>query len=103
MGDSLPKKKGGLFGKAKGVMKNKVVQQVAKAAACTMVPGGQAIAGAIDAASSKSAGEAATGAAGVATGSSCMPGMGRREWAPPERPALGWPPVPLWRAWRGQG
>lgn len=75
-GDSLPKKKGGLFGKAKGVMKNKVVQQVAKVAACTMVPGGQAIAGAIDAASSKSAGEAASGAAGMATGSSCMPGMG---------------------------
>lgn len=74
--DSLPKKKGGLFGKAKGVMKNKVVQQVAKVAACTMVPGGQVIAGAIDAASSKSAGEAAAGAAGAASGSSCMPGMG---------------------------
>lgn len=74
--DSLPKKKGGLFGKAKGVMKNKVVQQVAKVAACNMVPGGQMIVGALDAASSKSAGEAASGAAGAATGSSCMPGMG---------------------------
>ncbi|MEO7986981.1 MAG: hypothetical protein ABI766_10645 [Gemmatimonadales bacterium] len=68
--------KKGLFGKAKGVLKNKVVQQVAKVAACNMVPGGQVIVGALDAASSKSAGEAASGAAGAATGSSCMPGMG---------------------------
>jgi hypothetical protein len=68
--------KKGLFGKAKSVMSNKVVKAVVKTAACTMVPGGQAIAGAIDAASSKSAGEAAQGAAGVATGTSCMPGMG---------------------------
>ncbi len=52
--------KKGLFGKAKSVMKNKVVQQVVKTAACTMVPGGQAIAGAIDA----------------AAGASCMPGLG---------------------------
>ncbi len=68
--------KKGLFGKAKSVMGNKVVKAVVKTAACTMVPGGQAIAGAIDAASSKSAGEAAQGAAGAATGTSCMPGMG---------------------------
>lgn len=68
--------KKGLFGKAKGVMKNKVVRQVVKTAACTMVPGGQAIAGAIDAASSNSAAEAASGAAGAATGAGCMPGMG---------------------------
>lgn len=68
---TTPKKKGGLFGKVKGLAGNKVVQQVAKTAACTMVPGGQAIAGAIDAASSKSAGEAVAGAAG---GTSCMPG-----------------------------
>jgi len=74
--DSVPKKKGGLFGKAKGIMKNKVVQTVAKTAACTMVPGGQAIAGAIDAASSDNAGQAASGAAGGMTGTSCMPGVG---------------------------
>jgi hypothetical protein len=71
-----PKNKGGLFGKAKKLASSKVVRTVAKAAACTMVPGGQAIAGAIDAASSKSAGEAVQGAAGAASGSSCMPGMG---------------------------
>jgi hypothetical protein len=69
-----PVKKGGLLGKAKGLAKNKVVKAVAKTAACTMLPGGQVIAGAIDAASSKSAGEAAKGAAGAATGSNCMPG-----------------------------
>jgi hypothetical protein len=71
-----PHHKKGLFGKAKGVMSNKVVKTIAKTAACTMIPGGQAIAGAIDAASSKSAGEAAAGAAGAASGTSCMPGMG---------------------------
>ncbi len=72
---TTPKKKGGLFGKVKGLAGNKVVQQVAKTAACTMVPGGQAIAGAIDAASSKSAGEAVAGAAGAAIGGTgCMPG-----------------------------
>ncbi len=73
--DSAPApKKKGLFGKVKGVAENKVVQSVAKTAACTMVPGGQVIAGAIDAASSKSAGEAVSGAAGAAAGTSCMPG-----------------------------
>lgn len=60
--DTTPHKKGGLFGKVKSVAKNKTVQSVAKVAACTMVPGGQVIAGAID-------------AAGVAAGTSCMPGM----------------------------
>ncbi len=74
--DSTHHKKKGLFGKAKSVMNNKVVQAVAKTAACTMVPGGQAIAGAIDAASSKSAGATVSGAAGAASGSSCMPGLG---------------------------
>jgi hypothetical protein len=75
--DSAPaegKNKGGLFGKVKGLAGNKVVQSVAKTAACTMVPGGQVIAGAIDAASSKGVGEAAAGAAGAAGGQSCMPG-----------------------------
>ncbi len=74
--DSAPAKKGGLWGKAKKVAGNKVVKAVAKTAACTMVPGGQAIAGAIDAASAKSASEAAQGAAGAATGTSCMPAIG---------------------------
>jgi hypothetical protein len=71
---AAPKKKGGLFGKVKSVAGNKVVRQVAKTAACTMVPGGQVIAGAIEAASSKDAGEAAVGAAGAANGTTCMPG-----------------------------
>jgi hypothetical protein len=50
-----------------------MVQSVVKTAACTMVPGGQYVAGAIDAAASKNA---ATGASAAATGSSCMPGLG---------------------------
>jgi hypothetical protein len=63
-----PKKHGGLFGKVKGLAKNKVVQQVAKTAACNMVPGGQLVAGAIDNASAKkdaknAATNAVTGAA----------------------------------------
>jgi hypothetical protein len=75
--DSVPHKKhGGLFGKAKRLAGNKVVKSVAKVAACTMVPGGQAIAGAIDAADAKNAGQAAQGAAAAASGTSCMPGMG---------------------------
>jgi hypothetical protein len=75
--DTAPeaKKKGGLFGKVKGLAGNKTVQAVAKTAACTMVPGGQVIAGAIDAASSKDVGEAAVGAAGAASGQTCMPGL----------------------------
>ena len=73
--DTTPvkKKSGGLFGKVKSVAKNKVVQQVAKTAACTMLPGGQFVASAIDAAGDKGAVGAA---AGAATGTSCMPGMG---------------------------
>jgi hypothetical protein len=74
--ETVHKKHGGLFGKMKGVAKNKMVQQVAKVAACTMVPGGQLVAGAIDAASNKGAAGAAQGVAGAASGSSCMPGMG---------------------------
>ena len=68
-------KKGGLWGKAKKVAGNKVVKAVVKTAACTMVPGGQVIAGAIDAASANSTAEAAQGAAGAAAGTTCMPGM----------------------------
>ena len=73
-------KKGGLFGKAKKFVGNKTVQTVAKTVACNMVPGGQVVAGAIDAASSKNVGEAAAGAAGAASGQTCTPpgmaGMG---------------------------
>jgi hypothetical protein len=78
---SAPKKKkrGGLFGKVKGLAKNKVVKTVAKTAACTMIPGGQLIAGAIDGASAKDAakGAAKDAALGAATGNNtCIPGMG---------------------------
>lgn len=67
------KKKGGLFGKVKGLAKNKVVKTVAKVALCTAVPGGSMIAGALDAAETKNVAGAASAAAGG--GSSCMPGM----------------------------
>lgn len=72
------KKKGGLLGKVKGLAGDKVVKEVAKTAACTMLPGGQLIAGAIDAADSKdAAGTAAGTAAGALSGQSgCMPGAG---------------------------
>jgi outer membrane protein OmpA-like peptidoglycan-associated protein len=86
-----PKKHGGLFGKVKGLAKNKVVQQVAKTAACNMVPGGQLVAGAIDKASAMKAAKnaakdaakgavvgAALGAAGGKStcGSGLMGGLG---------------------------
>ncbi|HEV2086396.1 MAG TPA: hypothetical protein VGR09_15065 [Gemmatimonadales bacterium] len=81
-----PKKHGGLFGKVKGLAKNKLVQQVAKTAACNMVPGGQLVAGAIDNASAKKAAKnAATNAAkdavagaalGAAAGKSSLCGGG---------------------------
>ena len=67
------KKKGGLFGKVKGIAKNKVVKTVAKVALCTAVPGGSMIAGALDAAETKNVAGAAASA--VTGGSSCMPGM----------------------------
>lgn len=70
-----PKKKGGMFGKVKGLAKSKVVKTVAKAVLCTAVPGGQVIAGALDAADNKgAAGVASTALSGGST--SCMPGMG---------------------------
>jgi hypothetical protein len=70
------KKKGGMFGKVKGLAKNKIVKTVAKTALCTAVPGGQVIAGALDAAETKDvAGAATTAATG---GGSCMPGMAGR-------------------------
>ena len=68
-----PKKKKGLFGKMKEVAGNKVVKTVAKTALCNMVPGGQMMAGALEAATSDDAGAAVSGAA--ATGNNCMPGM----------------------------
>ena len=70
------KKKGGLFGKVKGLAKNKVVKSVAKVALCTAVPGGSMIVGALDAAETKDAAGAAAGiATGAGGGGSCMPGM----------------------------
>lgn len=67
-------KKHGLFGKVKNLSKNKVVNQVAKAALCTAVPGGQVIAGALEAKENKDvAGGAATALSGGRSG--CMPGM----------------------------
>ena len=68
------KKKGGLFGKVKGLAKNKIVKTVAKAALCTAVPGGSMIAGAIDAAETKNVAGAAASVAGGG-GGGCMPGM----------------------------
>ena len=62
-----------MFGKVKGLAKNKIVKTIGKAALCTVVPGGQVIAGALDAAETKDvAGAAVTAATG---GGSCMPGM----------------------------
>ncbi len=84
------KKKGGMFGKVKGLAKNKIVKTVAKAALCTVVPGGQVVAGALDAAETKNVAGAA-GAAGAALGGggggSCMPGMAGM--AAPPGPAAG--------------
>lgn len=74
----VKKKKGGMFGKFKGLAKNKVVKTVAKTALCTVVPGGQVVAGALDAAETKNVAGAA-GTAGAALsgggGGGCMPGM----------------------------
>ena len=73
---TVKKKKGGLFGKVKGLAKNKIVKSVAKVALCTAVPGGSMIAGALDAAETKNVAGAAAGVAtGAGGGGSCMPGM----------------------------
>lgn len=73
---TVKKKKGGLFGKVKGLAKNKIVKSVAKVALCTAVPGGSVIAGALDAAETKNVAGAAAGVAtGAGGGGSCMPGM----------------------------
>lgn len=63
------KKKGGLFGKVKGLAKNKVVRAAAKTAACTMLPGGQIAAAAIEAQESDDPTRAVTG-------QPCTPGLG---------------------------
>jgi hypothetical protein len=69
-----PKKHGGLFGKVKGLAKSKLVSQVAKVALCTAVPGGQIVAGALEAKKTKNvAGAASTALSG---GGGCpMPGL----------------------------
>ena len=71
----VPKKKGGLFGKMKGLTKSKLVNTVAKTALCTAVPGGSMVAAALEA---KKAKHATSAAANLASGSSgsCMPGIG---------------------------
>jgi hypothetical protein len=75
----VKKKKGGMFGKIKGLAKNKIVNTVAKAALCTVVPGGQVVAGALDAAKTKNAagaaGAASAALSGGGGGGSCMPGL----------------------------
>ena len=89
----VKKKKGGMFGKFKGLAKNKVVKTVGKTALCTVVPGGQLVAGALDAAETKNVAGAA-GAAGAAVsgggGGGCMPGMpGMAEAAAPAGGGIG--------------
>jgi hypothetical protein len=71
-------KKGGMFSKMKGLAQNKTAQNIAKAAVCTAIPGGQYVVGAIDAKQNKSVGAAATSAATAAAGAGvgCIPGMG---------------------------
>jgi hypothetical protein len=80
--DSATHKKHGLLHTAEKAAGNKVVQTVAKTAACTMLPGGQVVAGAIDAAANPNAGGAATGAAEAATGAGCSNAMGNLTGAP---------------------
>ncbi|MEO8089646.1 MAG: hypothetical protein ABI703_05055 [Gemmatimonadales bacterium] len=73
---AVAKKKGGMFGKFKGLAKNKVVNTVAKGALCTVVPGGQVVAGALDAAKTKNAaGSAGAALSGGGGKGGCMPGM----------------------------
>jgi hypothetical protein len=67
--DTSVHKKHGMFGKLKSVAGNKTVQNIAKTAVCTAVPGGQYMMGAAEAAKAKT-----SVAAGVAN-ASCMPGM----------------------------
>ncbi|MDQ2765661.1 MAG: hypothetical protein M3Y30_00775 [Gemmatimonadota bacterium] len=68
--DTSVHKKHGLFGKLKSVAQNKTVQNIAKAAVCQAVPGGQYMLGAAEAAKAKT-----SVASGVANAQSCIPGM----------------------------
>jgi hypothetical protein len=68
--DTTVKKKRGMFGKLKSVAGNKTVQNIAKAAVCTAVPGGQYVMGAAEAKKAKT-----SVASGVANAQSCVPGM----------------------------
>jgi hypothetical protein len=68
--DTVVKKKGGMFGKLKGAAHNKTVQNIAKAAVCQAVPGGQYMMGAAEAAKAKT-----SLASGAANAQSCIPGM----------------------------
>jgi hypothetical protein len=69
--DTAVHKKGGMFGKLKGVAHNKTVQSITKAAVCQALPGGQYMMGAAEAAKNKT-----SVASGVANAQSCIPGMG---------------------------
>jgi hypothetical protein len=68
--DTAVHKKGGMFGKLKGVAHNKTVQNVTKAALCTAVPGGQYM---VAAAEAKKEGKSVS--SGVASSQGCIPGM----------------------------
>jgi hypothetical protein len=68
--DTTPKKKGGMFGRLKGVAHNKTVQSITKAAVCQALPGGQYMMGAAEAAKNKT-----SIASGAANAGSCIPGM----------------------------
>jgi len=68
--DTAPHKKGGMFGRLKGVAQNKMVQNVTKAALCTAVPGGQYMVAAAEAKKAKT-----SVASAVANSQSCIPGM----------------------------
>lgn len=67
------KHKHGMFGKLKSVAQNKTVQNIAKTAVCTAVPGGSMVMGAVDA--HKNGTSTATALKNAAMGPGCMPGM----------------------------
>lgn len=69
--DSSEHKHHGMFGKLKSVAQNKTVQNVAKAAACQALPGGQYMVAAAEAAHDKK-----SITSGMANAQSCIPGMG---------------------------
>ncbi len=69
--DTSEHKHHGMFGKLKSVAQNKTVQNVAKAAACQALPGGQYMVAAAEAAKDKK-----SITSGVTNSQSCIPGMG---------------------------